>query len=429
MKRFLLFLTVFLISLPSYAIYSTAEKGDDGLRYSLIKTIFDNSPLLKEPDKGAERFTYLKKNITFYAKEYNSGFYKVDSGLKAPLWIERKNVTLVKKLPDGGGARVSEIKLYGDRKNYLVKIKTKDNIFAPFTMTGENKEINFKLYNLDTRPKAGTVYKAGSLPYKIKNANKKKEGGEFNVSVLKNGGYSNVLCVDFKSGVPVFSYDVEKENKVLVLKVRKPLKIPKKKPLKNVKVALDPGHGGYDSGIVSRGVKEKDLNLLIAKKLRKALKKRGAKVVLTRKKDIDMTSSKRIEISNNKKADYLISIHQNTLKNPDEYKEIHGVHTYYYNDNAKNLAYSIQQSLVRATDFKDDGVTSTRNIITQNTSPVSVLVKPGYLINSYERVKLSDDKFQTTVANAIANGLERHLKSIRNHHYKNIKDVKRHKNL
>lgn len=50
-------------------------------------------------------------------------------------------------------------------------------------------------------------------------------------------------------------------------------------------VVLDAGHGGYDTGIIASGVKEKDLTLSLARSLKAALEDRERKGWLTRKID------------------------------------------------------------------------------------------------------------------------------------------------
>ncbi|HHV75526.1 MAG TPA: N-acetylmuramoyl-L-alanine amidase [Thermoanaerobacterium sp.] len=83
-----------------------------------------------------------------------------------------------------------------------------------------------------------------------------------------------------------------------------------------MKICIDPGHGGYDSGAVGNGLKEKDITLKIALKVRDLLKN-SCDVILTR--DSDNTSwnsgndlATRCQIANNSGADYFISIHVNS---------------------------------------------------------------------------------------------------------------------
>ena len=47
-------------------------------------------------------------------------------------------------------------------------------------------------------------------------------------------------------------------------------------------VVIDAGHGGHDAGAVSSIAREKDLNLAVARKLRKLLQNKGFRVVMTR---------------------------------------------------------------------------------------------------------------------------------------------------
>jgi N-acetylmuramoyl-L-alanine amidase len=74
-------------------------------------------------------------------------------------------------------------------------------------------------------------------------------------------------------------------------------------------IVIDPGHGGYEYGIVSRDIKEKDVNLNLAKELGDALAKKGRKVFLTRRTDQSASISDRIDFSNGKNPDVFVSIH------------------------------------------------------------------------------------------------------------------------
>ena len=74
-------------------------------------------------------------------------------------------------------------------------------------------------------------------------------------------------------------------------------------------ICLDPGHGGYDYGLISKDSKEKDLNLLLTKDLNSALLKKGEKVFLTRKVDQSLSLSDRINLINSKKPDIFLSMH------------------------------------------------------------------------------------------------------------------------
>ncbi len=80
-------------------------------------------------------------------------------------------------------------------------------------------------------------------------------------------------------------------------------------------VVIDPGHGGNDPGADYYGVKEKNVNLAVAKLLNEKLKneENGIKTVMTRDKDVFIKIGDRAKIANNINADLFISIHCNAL--------------------------------------------------------------------------------------------------------------------
>jgi N-acetylmuramoyl-L-alanine amidase len=94
------------------------------------------------------------------------------------------------------------------------------------------------------------------------------------------------------------------------------------------RIVIDPGHGGKDPGAVGFGLKEKDIVLNVAKKIKKTLEeKNGYEVFLTRDGDVSLSLEERTAIANTKEADLFLSIHVNA--HPE--KNIRGVETFYLN--------------------------------------------------------------------------------------------------
>ena len=78
-------------------------------------------------------------------------------------------------------------------------------------------------------------------------------------------------------------------------------------------ICIDASHGGSDSGYTSDGhTSEKDLNLVIAKKIGESLSSVGYNVVYTRNDDSTLSTEERITSINSQKANYLISIQMNS---------------------------------------------------------------------------------------------------------------------
>jgi N-acetylmuramoyl-L-alanine amidase len=74
-------------------------------------------------------------------------------------------------------------------------------------------------------------------------------------------------------------------------------------------VVLDPGHGGYDPGAVAYGLKEKELNLMLALKTAERLD--GIKVLLTRERDIYVSLADRVALSRRAEPALFLSLHAN----------------------------------------------------------------------------------------------------------------------
>jgi N-acetylmuramoyl-L-alanine amidase len=92
------------------------------------------------------------------------------------------------------------------------------------------------------------------------------------------------------------------------------------------KIVIDAGHGGNDPGAIGRnGLKEKDVNLDIAKKLSSLLRLEGVETVFTRSTDKFIPLSTRVSIANHSGADLFISIHSNAARS----RSLCGFEVYY----------------------------------------------------------------------------------------------------
>lgn len=80
-------------------------------------------------------------------------------------------------------------------------------------------------------------------------------------------------------------------------------------------IILDPGHGGKDSGLISSGnISEKEITLLIAKKISELLKDKY-NILLTRTNDQNLKTEQRTGLANQAGADLYLSIHLNQSVN------------------------------------------------------------------------------------------------------------------
>lgn len=96
-------------------------------------------------------------------------------------------------------------------------------------------------------------------------------------------------------------------------------------------VVIDAGHGGKDVGALGKKVREKDVNLAVAKKLGEMItsEMKDVTVVYTRNTDKYLTLQERAQIANKSKGNLFISIHCNSIdKRNKKRKTIKGASTY-----------------------------------------------------------------------------------------------------
>ncbi len=219
-------------------------------------------------------------------------------------------------------------------------------------------------------------------------------------------------------------------------------------------VVIDPGHGGEDPGAIGPGgLKEKDVTLDIAKRLKKILENRyKLKVYLTRDNDRFVSLKDRTLLANRYNADVFVSIHINASRR----KTLRGVETYLLNwtndeealkvaarenaisvekmkksqtelgmilaslereskrDESLRLAYHVHNSLVGRLsryyrEIEDLGVKQALFYVLVGAEMPSVLVEVGFISNPKEERLLRKASFRQRTAEALGRGIYRYI--------------------
>ena len=237
-----------------------------------------------------------------------------------------------------------------------------------------------------------------------------------------------------------------------------------------LRVLIDPGHGGRDSGATSNGLKESGLVLKIAKRLGRQLAQDPRfEAQLSRKTEVFSPLSRRVSEAHKMGADVLLSIHANS--SPD--KKAKGLEVYFQNqlppeeenlflasleghhnghmaagdrspvvphprsrqfsgvkDEVKNIIYDLyrNQKVSRSGDLSKSIVRSWKGykkrpkntirqapfyVISRSEIP-AVLVEIGFVSNSREAKKLKSSQYQQLVADSLYKGLIDYKESIDN---------------
>lgn len=181
-------------------------------------------------------------------------------------------------------------------------------------------------------------------------------------------------------------------------------------------IVIDSGHGGDDPGKIGiNQAKEKDVNLKIAKKVKKRLKKEGWKVVMTREEDVMLGDAEkgnrkihdmkaRVELINKTMPAMAVSIHQNSYQEA----EIHGAQVFYYShsQDGKRMAETMQRALLM-TDEENTRQAKGNDTyyLLKRTEVPTIIVECGFLSNPQEAEKLIEDGYQKKLAQAITSGI------------------------
>ncbi|HEY3375704.1 MAG TPA: N-acetylmuramoyl-L-alanine amidase [Candidatus Aquicultor sp.] len=179
-------------------------------------------------------------------------------------------------------------------------------------------------------------------------------------------------------------------------------------------IAIDPGHGGYDSGAVaaSTGLKEKEINLAVALRVRDLLVAKGYQVVLTRSTDTYIGLSERAACANNALADLFISIHHNS--NATETAMGTAVYSFPGSQQGAVLAKMIQQELVKEFGWagvagKDDGQLTANFAVLRQTVMTASLCESAYMSNPSEAALLMTNEFRQKEAQGISDGIAKYV--------------------
>ena len=186
-------------------------------------------------------------------------------------------------------------------------------------------------------------------------------------------------------------------------------------------IYLDPGHGGIDAGTTYKKIYEKDINLLLCKKLKASLTAKGATVYLTRETDKDLSIRKqnrkrsdllsRAYLINKTKPDMYISVHVNYLSDT-RYK---GLQIFYNNKNKENeiMATSLTKYIKEKTwNVREPKYNGTYYMYKNITEP-GVLIEVGFLSNPDDRYRLTHEEHQDKLISNLTYSIERYFEEKR----------------
>lgn len=184
------------------------------------------------------------------------------------------------------------------------------------------------------------------------------------------------------------------------------------KPLQNRIIILDPGHGGKDPGTVKGSVSEKSITLKVSTQVKQLLENAGAKVYMTRTGDTYPSLQDRVDFTQANYGEIFVSVHVNSAANASA----QGTETYYaistgdmYQEDI-DLATFVNNQIVNNLNMKNRGVKQEQYYVIRNMVIPSILVELGFLTNTEDHNKMTNDQYVKLFAESIYNGILQYYK-------------------
>ena len=221
--------------------------------------------------------------------------------------------------------------------------------------------------------------------------------------------------------------------------------------LKVRRIIVDPGHGGQDPGAMSGSLREKDITLDVARRLRTLLEtKYDFEVLMTRDSDRFVPLEERTAYANSHSADLFVSVHVNSSRN----KRARGIETYYLNfattpeamevaarenaiseknmgelqklttaialnskiDESRDFAGLVQTNLVshlkKQYAIPSLGVKQAPFYVLIGAHMPSILAEISFLSHQQESRLLTDTSYRQSIAEGLATGVHRYIQTL-----------------
>lgn len=195
----------------------------------------------------------------------------------------------------------------------------------------------------------------------------------------------------------------------LVVRVRRP---PVSKELGKLRIAIDAGHGGDNTGAAGTisGVLEKNYTLLIAKELEKSLRKKGNRhIYMTRTSDTTLDMPARILALRAVDPDLMVSIHLNS----SSLDTVKGTSTFYRHIGFRPVSAAILKRMLELGLAEYGNVGHFNFALSGPTEYPNCLVEVAFLSNVDDERRILQPRFHRDVAKKITEGIQDWIRSVR----------------
>ncbi|WP_156290068.1 N-acetylmuramoyl-L-alanine amidase [Oceanobacillus salinisoli] len=178
-----------------------------------------------------------------------------------------------------------------------------------------------------------------------------------------------------------------------------------------MKIYLDPGHGGSDPGAEGNGLREKDVVLDIALRIRSILINdyENVGVRMSRTGDTTRSLEQRTNDANSWGADYFVSIHCNAFNG-----SARGYEDYIYSglsDSSQTAHYrdTMHEEITKVNELPNRGKKKANFHVLRETAMSAFLSENGFIDNSNDASLMQQSSWRQKVAQGHANGIAKAL--------------------
>jgi len=364
-----------------------------------VAMIADHVWLRTEPDPRGSgltdhgRFVLLQNGDRALAVEQDGHWTRLELGGGVSGWVFDEFLVSVKSLPQPGALTAAELT---DGRHAVLFLTFKGSF--PHAVVRDS----FKGDRL-TLTFLGAKAEGLELPAALV---------ESPLAAIESRPVESGLELSVKMRRPLTGYYRERIGDRLALILRFMPEIDPKKPLKGLRICLDPGHGDITYGLAD-GTKnekldiwERDAVLAIALELEKLLTAEGAEVLLTRRVNgPEMNNlTDRIEAGIDFSADVFLSLH---LNGGPDYR--FGSETYFHDRLSMPLAWFVLEGVSESLETRFNYSTYASFAVLRETRFPGALVEFLYLSRDDEALAAKEDDFTQRAAEGVRDGLLKYI--------------------